>query len=576
MMQEVLLWDDNPSGHDLLGFADVAAPMLAAIRSNHLDPVCLGVFGAWGSGKTTVVDLLRRELADDDSIILVYTQPWAYDPATDPKATLIGEVLTAVRDRVVEDATALSKLGDRLKSLASRVRWSRAIRLAAQSALTATLPNLSDLQELFGKDDEVSEPTLEGFRAEFAELLADEALNSVVRVVVVVDDLDRCLPPTVVDTLEAIKLFLAVPKMAFVIAADEVPVARAIAARIGLSGDASDLATKYLEKIVQIPVRVPALGQADVEAYVAQLLLWHRLEGKGERFEELRVRCADARAAGARTLLDGVADDIEGGDADIVLAERLAPILYEELEGNPRRIKRLLNAYWVRAAIARRRGVAFEVAAFAKLVLLEEVYPVAFGTVLSWLSAGNLEDQLRNLEGGEGEFSAELRRWAGLDPPLADANVGGYLVLAATLTGTTVTAASLPTNLREIAGRLTSTRDQERKAARAQAGKLGLEERSQLAHHLADTIRFQPSRQHPLAESLMAVVDDSEDVASSAVAVLKRMQAGSVEPALVVTLAPPSGKGLAPFRALVEAWSVAEELSDEARRAAQLALEVNS
>lgn len=68
---------------------------------------------------------------------------------------------------------------------------------------------------------------------------------------------------TVVDTLEAIKLFLAVPRMAFVVAADEPPVAHAIATRFGVSADGTSLATKYLEKIVQIPVRVPALGQAD-------------------------------------------------------------------------------------------------------------------------------------------------------------------------------------------------------------------------------------------------------------------------------------------------------------------------
>ena len=79
--------------------------------------------------------------------------------------------------------------------------------------------------------------------------------------------------------------------------------------------------------------------------------------------------------------------------------------------GNPRRIKRLLNAYWVRASIAASRGLDFEVPAFAKLVLLEEVYPDDFGTVLSWLSAGTLEDQIERLEAGDGEFPPHLTRW---------------------------------------------------------------------------------------------------------------------------------------------------------------------
>lgn len=572
-MTDLLLWDDNPSDVDLLGFVDVAAPVLEAIRRDDLDPVCVGVFGPWGSGKTTVLRLLQRDLDSDETTIVIYTQPWAYDPATDPKATLIGEVLIAVRARIAADDTALKRLGERLTGLARRVRWSRAMRLAAESALTVSFPKLSDLEGLFGEDDEIIEPTLEGFRDEFADLLNDEAFDSIGRIVVIVDDLDRCLPPTVVDTLEAIKLFLAVPKMAFVIAADEAPVAHAIATRFGVSAEGSNLATKYLEKIVQIPVRVPALGQADVEAYVAQLLLSQRLGDDAERFEALRVRCAEARAEGKATFLDGFAEETDEAAADVILAQRLAPILYEELAGNPRRIKRFLNAYWVRSAIARRRGVDFEVAAFAKLVLLEEVFPDDFGVTLGWLSAGTLQEQLGVLESGEGEFSASLRRWARLDPPLVDLDVGSYLILAAALSGTTVTTSSLPPALRPIAETLASTRDAERKQGQTEVRDLGADDRSQLAQHLADNIRFQPSRQDVLAESLVATVGDSDEVASAAALVLRRMPPASVHPSLVITLVPTSGKARVPFRDLVAFWIEAEELSGDARRAGNLALE---
>ena len=74
------------------------------------------------------------------------------------------------------------------------------------------------------------DPTLQGFRRQFAEIMESEDLKPLERVVVLVDDLDRSLPDTVVETLEAIKLFLSVKKMAFVIAADEENVASAIEA----------------------------------------------------------------------------------------------------------------------------------------------------------------------------------------------------------------------------------------------------------------------------------------------------------------------------------------------------------
>ena len=569
---QILLWDDNPSNVDLLGFEDVAAPVLEALGQEHLDPVCVGVFGPWGCGKTTVLQLVQGSLVNDSSNLVVYTQPWSYDPETGPKATLIGEVLNAVR-AYIEDDDDKDRLADRLVGLAKRVRWSRVVSLAARSALTASsLPELSDLEGLFGKDDEVVEPTLQGFRDEFAELLDDDAFSDLHRVVVVVDDLDRCLPGTVIETLEAIKLFLAVPKMAFVVAADETPVAHAIATAFGDSPEGGGSARNYLEKIIQIPVRVPALGQSDVEAYVAQLLLWQRVRGNAEPFEPLRQSCADARATGQATLVADLASGVKGGDADVALAERLAPILYEELAGNPRRIKRFLNAFWVRASIARRRGIDLQPAAFAKFVLLEELFPAEFRTMLGWLSDGTLEQQLEHLEGGEGEFPAPLARWGKLDPAVSGPQAGRYLTLAAALQGATLATNSLPPELRDVAARLTSTSDTERRQARTSVDALNTPSRSQLAAHVADAIRFQPSRQAGLVDSLHAVVSDSEVIASAAVVSLRRMPAADIQPALIVTLLPPAGDALEPFNKLVEEWVEDGDLPDAAGKAAALAL----
>jgi len=116
------------------------------------------------------------------------------------------------------------------------------------------------------------DPTLQGFRRQFAEIMESEDLKPLERVVVLVDDLDRSLPDTVVETLEAIKLFLSVKKMAFVIAADEENVASAIGRRLATTGQPITLRL-YLEKIVQVPVRIPALGRDQTEEYLALLML---------------------------------------------------------------------------------------------------------------------------------------------------------------------------------------------------------------------------------------------------------------------------------------------------------------
>src|SRR5439155_13888430 len=160
------------------------------------------------------------------------TDPWRYDPSVGAKETLIGEVLTALSGEVKESEGTVGKAKKLLVKLKNRVDWSKAIQVAAKASLAFQLPSVDDLTSLVKTDAEqpgtAESRGLAEFHAEFKELMDSPELAHLTRVVVLVDDLDRRLYPTVVDTLETIRLFLAVPKMAFVIAADERRVADAL------------------------------------------------------------------------------------------------------------------------------------------------------------------------------------------------------------------------------------------------------------------------------------------------------------------------------------------------------------
>lgn len=434
---ETPLWPDNPTAQDLLGFADIADPIQDALLRERLDPVAVGVFGDWGSGKSTVLEILRERLTSRGRVVVVYTRPWEYDPNIDPKATLIAEVLSAVRAEVAKDEGRMAQLADRFKGLVSRVQWSKAVTLVANSALTLSIPKISDVVGLFGDDDDgLADPTLQGFRDEFDELMAE--LEEIERVVVLVDDLDRCLPDTVVAALEAIKLFLSVRKMGFVIAADRRLVTLAIATRYAQSAQGALMAREYLEKIVQIPISVPTLGLADTEAYLAMMLLDRHLGD--EALSILAGHCDARRRAGAARTLEELPDGLLPPDAagELQLAGVLAPVLFRRLAGNPRRLKRFLNAYWLRSAIAQRRSAALQPAALAKLLVLEELEPDAFAQLLrgqgprtrvrvarapnratsrneAFALIGRWRDSLASL--GDGELAAKL---AELEDPKRD------------------------------------------------------------------------------------------------------------------------------------------------------------
>ena len=68
-MPELPLWPDNPTSEDLLRFADVAEPIIEALGRKQLDPVAIGISGDWGSGKTTILEIIADKLPDDTVVV---------------------------------------------------------------------------------------------------------------------------------------------------------------------------------------------------------------------------------------------------------------------------------------------------------------------------------------------------------------------------------------------------------------------------------------------------------------------------------------------------------------------------
>ena len=569
-MTAMPLWSDDPAGVDLLSFDAVAETLADALLDARLDPVALGLSGSWGSGKTTVLGLVAQELdrrkTDDQKILVVQTDPWRYDPATGVKESLIAEVLTALGREVAASATKTDKAQNFLARLGKRIDWAKALKLAATSSLMFQIPSVGSIVDLVkpaeGEDDEPR--GLEAFRDEFAELMASEDLKHLIAVVVLVDDLDRCLPETVVDSLEAIRLFLAVPKMSFVIAADEERVADAIRTRFKSTGaaddedDRQDPATLYLHKIVQTTIPLPALSHFDTQAYL--LLLQLQAETDQSLLDQLIARCADVRKTG------GTVDDI--GDIqgllmedELAFAARLTPLLYEKLQGNPRYIKRFLNDLNVRQAVASRRGITLDPSVVAKLMALEALMKPEFKLLLGWFAKGEMKDQLAGLDEAAGrpasgdatpgdeaaedatepdgakaqpkkqpakkagpnqaktaaDYSQAMIRWAKLAPPLSALDLAPYLTLAASFAGVTLIDESLPEQLRDIAANLLSeSRREQASVTDADLDALGDGDATELLRHIGRAMRDQPAKQKAAINAILRIANRRPSIAGDA------------------------------------------------------------
>src|SRR3546814_11652205 len=86
------LWSDEPAKVDLLAANAIAATVADAVLDDALDPLSLGLSGPWGSGKTTVLELVDAELegrsTDNSKVVVVRTDPWGSDPSRGPKESL--------------------------------------------------------------------------------------------------------------------------------------------------------------------------------------------------------------------------------------------------------------------------------------------------------------------------------------------------------------------------------------------------------------------------------------------------------------------------------------------------------
>ena len=429
---------DNPAERDLLGLDAIAQAVTDVVCSDSSEPITVGLHGPWGSGKSSLLGLVHESLRRRDATLVIEVNPWEFDSREDVKGTIIASVLHELLEEVDAD------LKTKLKRLIKRVSWSRVALAVANGALTTSW-DIGQLANALTPRPESGPPqTLAGFRTEFADALVDVPVD---RVVVLIDDLDRCLPIAVLSTLEAVKLFLAVPKMAFVIAADQAMVREAIAVGLGETRRGAAFARDYLDKIVQVPVTVPQPTKHDAECYVAVLLA--QLEAEVPIDLDAVLSHADTRRGdGSIPYLLGIG--VAGVErSHLGRAQRIVDGLASDEVVNPRRIKRFINALAVRQYAAAASGVTLDPAVIAKLFMLEH----RFELHLRRLAERSALERAQLLAGWEAWASddtdesavpdppdEDLRTLLATEPSLANQDTEKYFVLARKLLKSRFTA----------------------------------------------------------------------------------------------------------------------------------------
>ena len=269
-------WEPEPR----FGFAQLADAVAKAILESS-PRLTLGIYGNWGAGKTTLLRAVDTRIRHDRCVV-VWFDMWEHKSETAVVPFLLHEIAAA---------------------LPSGSRAARRMQMLGRAALASAKVNAGQIS--FSGSDFLNEldklwegPRLA--RDTLEESVRSWRVESEQRIVVIVDNLDRCLPKQAVNLLEQTTSLFDFEGVVFVLAAQKEWLAAAVEAEYELA--AGEGAT-YLEKIVQVEFHVPGFDETGVVQWIQQALT----------------------------------------DENLRLSDEEARLLAETADWNPRRIKRLLN-----------------------------------------------------------------------------------------------------------------------------------------------------------------------------------------------------------------------------------------
>ncbi len=249
LLTDVALVDPRQDRLGRAPFARSLAQSVLALKGD--DSFVIGICGAWGSGKSSILNMMVAELEKGrraNRPVVLRFNPWLYsgrDLLLQAFLQQLGTALDRVeREKGPRNAARMLDHFSLVLRPASYLPVVGGIAKAAQETADAASERLKKYAEAITAD-------LNQLRGEIDELL--RKLGH--RIVIVMDDIDRLTADEIAQLFSILKAIADFPNTVYVLAFDQRAVRKAIRSRLGVNGGT------YLEKIVQLQVDVPAPEQ---------------------------------------------------------------------------------------------------------------------------------------------------------------------------------------------------------------------------------------------------------------------------------------------------------------------------
>lgn len=292
-------------------------------------PITIALQGEWGSGKTSLMNLLKWNLCDtDDSPYYpIWINTWQYSLMKTP-----GQTIISILEGIVSQMIAImpnqswneskKKIGSIFKKIAT---------VGAKAAVGVVGVDGGLVDELVGEENSVKSD-ISQLKEEIGRLI-EEALNSNTSkqgFTFYIDDLDRIDPPVAVEILELLKNIFDLEKCVFILAIDYDVVIKGLKPKFGELTDKNEREFRsFFDKIIQLPFSMP-VASYNVDTFLVDAL------SKVDYFSAAELQ-------------------------DTHLSEILSEVARLSVGSNPRSLKRLLNTLSLISIINRKKTTETEV-----------------------------------------------------------------------------------------------------------------------------------------------------------------------------------------------------------------------
>lgn len=250
----------NFASQDLLGrlhFAKALSQSINTYESN--DSIVIGLYGPWGSGKSSLTNLILEDIKksddeknDDEQNIIVNFNPWNFSDQNQ----LISQFFNTLSSKLKLPSHAVDaiKAGEKLESYA---KFFVPFSLIPQISAPTTL-----ISSLFGSMGKASKKWGENNQKNLYE--TKKELNTHLskiksKIIIIIDDIDRLNNTEIRQIFQLIKSLGDFPNTVYLVAFDKNIVVNALKKVQEGSGE------EYLEKMIQIPFEIPPISQSDIE-----------------------------------------------------------------------------------------------------------------------------------------------------------------------------------------------------------------------------------------------------------------------------------------------------------------------